>query len=127
MNGVAKTKVLISCAVTAQLICAFGFAYANFWFSDLFELSAPLFSHRQKSGFKSVFISFRVHLSIYWSLSCEHGGITQMFSLSKHLICVLVIKLLDLHSVYQMIKFAFCFSNCYICILFYQSIKFATR
>ena len=26
---VAKTKTLISCVVTAQLICAFGFAYAN--------------------------------------------------------------------------------------------------
>ena len=30
---VAKTKVLISCAVTAQLICAFVFAYANGRFS----------------------------------------------------------------------------------------------
>ena len=30
----AKTKVLISCAVTAQLICAFVFAYADCWFSD---------------------------------------------------------------------------------------------
>ena len=30
----AKTKALISCAVTAQLICAFVFAYANCWFSD---------------------------------------------------------------------------------------------
>ena len=30
---VAKTKALISCAVTAQLICAFGFAYADCWFS----------------------------------------------------------------------------------------------
>ena len=33
-----KTKALISCAVTAQLICAFGFPYANIyancWFSD---------------------------------------------------------------------------------------------
>ena len=28
----AKTKALISCAVTAQLICAFVFAYANCWF-----------------------------------------------------------------------------------------------
>ena len=32
---VVKTKVLISCAVTAQLICAFVFAnYADCWFSD---------------------------------------------------------------------------------------------
>ena len=29
-----KTKALISCAVTAQLICAFVFAYADCWFSD---------------------------------------------------------------------------------------------
>ena len=30
---VAKTKVLISCAVTAQLICVFVFACAKIWFS----------------------------------------------------------------------------------------------
>ena len=30
---VAKTKALISCAVTAQLICGFVFAYADCWFS----------------------------------------------------------------------------------------------
>ena len=30
----AKTKALISCAVTAQLICTLVFAYANFCFSD---------------------------------------------------------------------------------------------
>ena len=30
---VAKTKALISFAVTAQLICVFVFAYANCWFS----------------------------------------------------------------------------------------------
>ena len=32
-----KTKALISscCAVTAQLICVFGFACADCWFSDL--------------------------------------------------------------------------------------------
>ena len=29
----AKTKALISCAVTAQLICGFVFANANCWFS----------------------------------------------------------------------------------------------
>ena len=29
----AKAKALISCAVTAQLICFFVFAYANRWFS----------------------------------------------------------------------------------------------
>ena len=30
----AKTKALISCTVTAQLIGAFGFAYAKCWFPD---------------------------------------------------------------------------------------------
>ena len=30
---VAKTKALISFAVTAKLICIFVFAYANCWFS----------------------------------------------------------------------------------------------
>ena len=30
---VAKTKVLISFAVTAKLICVFVFVYAKFWFS----------------------------------------------------------------------------------------------
>ena len=30
---VAKTKALISFAITAKLICAFGFAYADCWFS----------------------------------------------------------------------------------------------
>ena len=33
MIGVAKTKALISCAVTAQLICIFVFAYADCWLS----------------------------------------------------------------------------------------------
>ena len=30
---IAKIKVLISCAFTAQLICVFIFAYAKSWFS----------------------------------------------------------------------------------------------
>ena len=36
---IATTKVLISCAVTAQLICVFVFAYANCWFS---YVAAPI-------------------------------------------------------------------------------------
>ena len=36
---VAKTKMLISCAVTAQLICIFVFAYAGCWFPGV---TAPL-------------------------------------------------------------------------------------
>ena len=31
---VAKTKALISCAVTAQLICGFFFAYVKHWVSQ---------------------------------------------------------------------------------------------
>ena len=34
INAGGITKTLISCAVTAQLICVFGFAYADSWFSD---------------------------------------------------------------------------------------------
>ena len=30
----ARTKALVSCAVTAQLICSFVFAFAKIWFSD---------------------------------------------------------------------------------------------
>ena len=32
---VGKTKALISCAVTVQLICTFGFAYVDSWLSDV--------------------------------------------------------------------------------------------
>ena len=35
----AKTKALISCAVTAQLICGFVFAYAKCWFSNAVAMS----------------------------------------------------------------------------------------
>ena len=42
---VAKTKALISCAVTAQLICAFVFAYAkkNQFFHDTAHMVLPTF------------------------------------------------------------------------------------
>ena len=40
----AKTKALISCAVTAQLICVFVFAYANCWFSH--AKAQMFFSHK---------------------------------------------------------------------------------
>ena len=35
MICVAKTKALISFAVTAKLICAFVFAYVDCWFSHV--------------------------------------------------------------------------------------------
>ena len=41
---VAKTKALISFAVTAKLICAFVFAYADCWFSHgMAHLSETLY------------------------------------------------------------------------------------
>ena len=40
----AKTKALISFAVTAKLICVFVFVYANYWFSHAkAHLCFPLF------------------------------------------------------------------------------------
>ena len=40
---VVKTKVLISFAVTAKLICVFVFAYAKCWFShDVAHLMIPV-------------------------------------------------------------------------------------
>ena len=43
---IAKTKVLISCAVTVRLICIFVFAYAKSWFS---HNEAQFVYHIQKS------------------------------------------------------------------------------
>ena len=47
--GVVKTKALISFAVTAKLICAFVFAYADCWFphaaAHLFEKSINYSMH----------------------------------------------------------------------------------
>ena len=45
----AKTKALISFAVTAKLICAFVFAYADCWFSNaaahiVFKIFSPVVS-----------------------------------------------------------------------------------
>ena len=43
----AKTKVLISFAVTAKLICVFVFAYAKNWFShDAAHLISQLLLHK---------------------------------------------------------------------------------
>ena len=55
---VAKTKTLISFAVTAKLICAFVFAYAKIWFShDAAHIKCfMLFTHVDavsKNGLKS--------------------------------------------------------------------------
>ena len=54
---VVETKALISCAVTAQLICVFVFAYANRWFS---HAKAQLFLYAQGIPFQSfVFVGSR--------------------------------------------------------------------
>ena len=45
---VAKTKVLISCAVTAQLICAFVLAYAKSRFS--YDADLILIFHHDHSN-----------------------------------------------------------------------------
>ena len=53
---VAKTKVLISYAVTVQLICAFVFAYAKHWFS-LDAAHIICFVRNLSSGFPTRFIT----------------------------------------------------------------------
>ena len=55
---VAKTKALINCAVTAQLICVFVFAYANYWFSHAaaqFSFSKK-FEYCKSGNFRVTFI-----------------------------------------------------------------------
>ena len=55
-----KTKALISCAVTAQLICNFVFAYAKIWFShDAAQLllDRRLIKAKQHNGY-FLFFSF---------------------------------------------------------------------
>ena len=58
---VAKTKALISFAVTAKLICVFVFAYAKRWFShDVAQLY--LYTQSLLSGF-GVKVSVTFHLT----------------------------------------------------------------
>ena len=51
---VAKTKALISFAVTAKLICVFVFAYADCWFSheaaQMSEVSVGMYRETQNFG-----------------------------------------------------------------------------
>ena len=53
---VAKTKVLISFAVTAKLICVFVFAYADCWFSH----GAAHFSHYRELKLRVCFLHHTV-------------------------------------------------------------------
>ena len=60
----AKTKTLISCAVTAQLICIFVFAYADCWFS---HAAAHLYKIPWVWYYNVV--SSPVYLPVMWLLS----------------------------------------------------------
>ena len=48
-----KTKMLISRAVTAWLICAFDFAYADRWFSDV--MAPNCFSFQSDAGWEEYY------------------------------------------------------------------------
>ena len=49
---VAKTRVLISFTVTAKLICAFVFAYADCWFSHaVAQMSFLNFAQNMSCGY----------------------------------------------------------------------------
>ena len=48
---IAKTKVLISFAVTAKLICVFVFAFAKMWFSHDAAQMAPSPGNLFQEGF----------------------------------------------------------------------------
>ena len=65
----AKAKVLISFAVTAKLVCAFVFAYAECWFSEagaqLKEGFGALFA--LGGGLQLVFINYLIHVSHFFT------------------------------------------------------------
>ena len=58
---------MISCAVTAQLICAFCFAYVDCWFSY-----AAAHYENAKSGKNSTMYAF-YSLNVYMGHLCEAG------------------------------------------------------
>ena len=55
---VAKTKALISCAVTAQLICGFVFASANCWFSHAVAHQCFKIFHVDRRGIILIYIAY---------------------------------------------------------------------
>ena len=55
---VAKTKALISFAVTAKLICVFVFAYADCWFSQEVAHFLPIHDYANSGVFFSTPFSF---------------------------------------------------------------------
>ena len=58
---IAKTKVLISCAVTAQLICAFVFALAKIWLSHGGAQLSGYCYYQLKKHFKKHFTERPLH------------------------------------------------------------------
>ena len=61
---VAKTKALISCAVTAQLICGFVFAYANCWFSHAQAHTASILLIQVPSIHCILFVGLLIRIQI---------------------------------------------------------------
>ena len=59
MYYVVKTKALISFAVTAKLVCAFVFAYANCWFSHAVARISINFTGKVASLILNLFSSHR--------------------------------------------------------------------
>ena len=96
---VAKTKALISYAITAKLICAFVFAYADCWFSlsaalTLFCLKVPQDTYECLliiDTFRSISIKKRIGNRVY---SAAHvSSLTMPRSL--------LVVLLNIHSGFQ--------------------------
>ena len=84
---VTKTKALISCAVTAQLICVFVFAYAKSRFShneayrDLqvsqhvdFVLSWPLIHHGSCRDCRDLLVIIEGCYAKWTTITSEHGN-----------------------------------------------------
>ena len=73
---VAKTKALISFAVTAKLICVFVFAYVKYWFSH----DAAQMSFNNENEMK---ISLIMPLKLNWTHLNDEGGKAQLLHMSR--------------------------------------------
>ena len=64
---VAKTKVLISCAVTMQLICAYVFAYAKcmMWLILILPHTCPIFFRSQEQRIGDIIAKLAPFLKLY--------------------------------------------------------------
>ena len=69
---IAKTKALISFAVTAKLICVFVFAYAKCWFShdaaqikNNIQHNFSIFQTGHKRWDKFIYIGAKAHVNLY--------------------------------------------------------------